>query len=182
MAYIYCADIWCDECGADICERIKREVHAPKHPDDEHTYDSDEYPKHADDDAESDCPQHCAAGSDCFNAIVLSDGGKVGCLIGNVLTQEGVKYVRDEILDDLQQLNPGDDPAKSGRVTLEIWLKEFADYDILEELDFSEVFDKMSDALSNGGDEQNKTLAEIHNKVCSRRIIPWGEDSFVYIE
>ena len=45
MSYIYLADVWCDDCGRAICKRLKREGNAPANPDDEWTFDSDEYPK-----------------------------------------------------------------------------------------------------------------------------------------
>jgi len=95
MAYIYNADIWCDSCGRDIKKHLKKEGKAPPNPRDEYSYDSDEYPKHVCDDDESDCPQHCGAGEDCLEAEVLDSGEKVGALIGDNLTTEGIEYVRD---------------------------------------------------------------------------------------
>ena len=71
MAYIYQADVWCDDCGKAICRRLKREGNAPANPDDEWTFDSDEYPKRADDDDEADTPQHCASGEHCINAVTF---------------------------------------------------------------------------------------------------------------
>lgn len=98
MAYIYQADVWCDDCGKAICKRLKAEGKAPANPADEYSYDSDEYPKRAGDDDESDSPQHCAAGEDCLNAITLPSGGKVGYLFGE-LTADGVAYVKEAIAD-----------------------------------------------------------------------------------
>jgi hypothetical protein len=74
MAYIYCADIYCDDCGKEICRNIKAEGHAPEDVNDETTFDSDEYPKYCDDDAETDSPQHCGNHADCINFIRLGDG------------------------------------------------------------------------------------------------------------
>ena len=42
LAYIYAADLWCNDCGEMIREQITREGHAPEDPNDEYTYDSDE--------------------------------------------------------------------------------------------------------------------------------------------
>jgi hypothetical protein len=84
MAYIYLADVWCDDCGRAICERLTREGKAPADPDDEWTFDSDEYPKRAGDDDEADTPQHCAAGEQCVNAVTLPGGGRVGLLVWRV--------------------------------------------------------------------------------------------------
>jgi hypothetical protein len=99
MAAIYQADVWCDDCADAIRKRLQSEGHAPPDPDDEYSYDSDEYPKHAGDDDESDTPQHCAAGESCINAVELPSGRKVGMLFGN-LTSDGVAYVRDYALHD----------------------------------------------------------------------------------
>lgn len=97
MSYIYQADVWCDDCGRAICKRLKRDGKAPADPDDEWSFDSDDYPKRAGDDEESDTPQHCAAGADCLNAIELPNG-KVGLLFGE-LTSDGVQYVKDAIAE-----------------------------------------------------------------------------------
>jgi len=99
QAYIYCADIYCEDCGKEIRENINREGLAPADPDDEHTYDSDEYPKgpYAEGGGEADCPQHCGSGAGCVNAIELSDGRKIGAWLENDLTTEGVEYVREAI-------------------------------------------------------------------------------------
>jgi hypothetical protein len=112
MAYIYQADVWCDDCGKAICEQLQKAGLAPANPADEHTFDSDEYPKRAGDDDESDSPQHCAAGEDCLNAIVLP-GGNVGFLFGE-LTAVGVEYVKEAI-------------AEGGEVA-DLWKEHYADY------------------------------------------------------
>lgn len=93
MAAIYCADVWCDECAEKIRAALRTEDAVPSDPDDEGTYDSDEYPKWMGDDEESDSPQHCASGDGCVNALALDDGCKVGCMLGS-LTEDGRAYVR----------------------------------------------------------------------------------------
>jgi len=92
MAAIYQADIWCDDCADAIRQAIQADNAAPTDPDDETGYDSDEYPKWASDDDESDAPTHCAGGSDCPNAETLPSGRKVGQLLGQ-LTTDGEEYV-----------------------------------------------------------------------------------------
>ena len=52
MAYIYNVDIFCDDCGEDICRQITEEGHAPADPEDQGSYDSDEFPKYVDGTAE----------------------------------------------------------------------------------------------------------------------------------
>lgn len=101
-AYIYAADIFCKDCGEAIRERITKEGFAPADPDDEYSYDSDEFPKgpFPDGGGEADCPQHCGAGEDCINAIELSDGWKVGCWLENELTTHGARYVKEAVESD----------------------------------------------------------------------------------
>lgn len=109
MAAIYQANIWCDDCATAIRKRLRLEGKAPEHPSDERTYDSDEYPKIASDDEESDSPQHCAAHESCLNAIELPSGRKIGMLFGN-LTSNGVTYVRETALE-------------SGGEVAELWVR-----------------------------------------------------------
>ncbi|KKM76668.1 hypothetical protein LCGC14_1377920 [marine sediment metagenome] len=98
MAAIYGADNWCDDCAEAIRDDLRAHGKAPIDPGDEHSYDSDEFPKRAGDDEESDSPQHCAAGSKCLNARRLSDGTKIGLLFGE-LTSEGIEYVKAAIAE-----------------------------------------------------------------------------------
>jgi len=98
MSHIYQADVWCDDCGRAICKRLKREGKAPADPDDEWSFDSDDYPKRAGDDEETDTPQHCAAVDHCINAVSLPNGEKVGYLFGE-LTAVGVGYVKEAVAE-----------------------------------------------------------------------------------
>ena len=94
MSFIYQADIYCNACGRAIRERLDHAGKAPADPSDEGSYDSDDYPKRAGDDEESDTPQHCAAGEKCLNAVELPSGRKVGFLFGE-LTLDGIRYVKE---------------------------------------------------------------------------------------
>ena len=113
MAYIYCAEIFCDSCGKDIRTNLDRQGLAPADPLNEWSYDSGEYPKQVDDDEESDCPQHCGSHADCLEAVTLDSGHKVGKPLGE-LTEDGVEYVREAI-------------AEGGEVA-EYWASLYADY------------------------------------------------------
>ena len=101
QVYIYCADIYCEDCGEKIRDQYSCDGLAPDDPNDETTYDSDEYPKgpYPDGGGEADCPQHCGSGAHCENAIELSDGRKIGVWLENDLTTDGVAYVRKAIQD-----------------------------------------------------------------------------------
>lgn len=89
-AYIYCADLHCADCAAKISDQLDKQGKRPEQPDDDRTFDSDDYPKHAGDDGggESDCPQHC---------------GTCGVPLNNPLTDDGVRYVLDAIRDSIAE-------------------------------------------------------------------------------
>ena len=114
--YIYAADVYCEDCGKEIRDCLIEEGKAPADPDDECSYDSDEFPKgpYPDGGGESDCPEHCGSGADCVNAIKLSDGTKIGAWLENELTIEGAKYVEEAIYN--------------GGEVAEIWAKFYCDY------------------------------------------------------
>lgn len=115
MAAIYAADVWCSDCADKIREDIHKAGTAPADPDDEHSYDSDHFPKHADDDEESDSPQHCAAGAECLNYSETSDGEKYGYFFENDLTADGDEYVKETVNENLRD-GRMDSPA------VELWM------------------------------------------------------------
>lgn len=97
--YIFQADCFCDDCGAEIKKRLDGEGKTPSDPENYRSFDSDDYPKYADDDDSSDSPQHCGSHEDCLNAEVLPSGRKIGCLISNNLTEAGVEYVKEKVAE-----------------------------------------------------------------------------------
>lgn len=95
MGYIYAADVWCDDCGEDIINILKKEGVKPN------LYDSDEWPQdYCEASERADTPQHCGAHEECFNAIELEDGRKIGMLLETQLTEEGIKYVIEHHKED----------------------------------------------------------------------------------
>jgi len=106
MAYIFQADIYCDDCGKALCESLGTKPQEP--------FDSDDYPKDVGDSGEADCPQHCANGPDCLNAVDIGSGFMVGELVSHELTMDGVEYVKEAIDDDW--------------TCADYWRQEFADY------------------------------------------------------
>jgi hypothetical protein len=90
--YIYAADCYCEKCG----EALKQLLPKPKKPDDENTFDSDEYPKgpYSNGGGESDSPQHCGSGEECLDATII-DGEKHGCFLENDLTEDGQKSLQE---------------------------------------------------------------------------------------
>ena len=83
MAYVYQADLYCEDCGNKIKQQLDAEGKSPESPEDEYTFDSDEYPKgpYGEGGGEADSPHHCA-----------------GCqkFLDNPLTSEGYNYVREQ--------------------------------------------------------------------------------------
>lgn len=82
--YVYAADLHCTRCGEKLREDLTREGRAPADPEDEKSYDSDNFPKgpYADGGGESDAPQHC---------------GTCGRFLGNPLTADGVAYLKEAL-------------------------------------------------------------------------------------
>ena len=95
--YIYQAALYCEHCGKEIRQRLMAEGKAPANPEDEYTYDSDDFPKgpYPDGGGEADCPQHC----DSCNAF-----------LENELTTQGQEYVTEKFLEYLTCFN-GDESA-----------------------------------------------------------------------
>lgn len=118
MAAIYQADIYCTDCGNLIRKELDAANKTPEEPDDERSYDSDDYPKSCGDDEESDSPQHCGSGETCVNAIELSDGRKIGCFVSDSLTDYGVEYVKEAIAADKKKKNE----------VVQLWADHFSDY------------------------------------------------------
>lgn len=128
MVYMYQAALWCDSCANEIKGRLTREGKAPEDPDDDTSFDSDEFPKYVGTTGgESDTPDHCDAGADCLEAEELSDGTKVGALLTEELTTDGAEYVKQAV-------------AEGGLCAVEIWKPAFdwLDYDEGDEGDEEE--------------------------------------------
>jgi|SRR5580704_7194736 hypothetical protein len=96
MGYIYQADVWCNKCGEHIKAELEREGKAPEDPENESSFDSDDYPKHYDaENEESDGPENCADGR-CGGT---TGGRSWGTFLQNQLTQEGYRYLKS-MLDE----------------------------------------------------------------------------------
>lgn len=80
---MYCAALYCEDCGEDIRKQLDAEGKAPADRDDESSFDSDQYPKgpYGDGGGEADTPQHCDS---------------CGLFLENPLTPDGDAYVREK--------------------------------------------------------------------------------------
>lgn len=103
--YAYNAELYCDDCGARLADLASEDM-------------SDDYPVSARE-SESDSPNHCASGAYCLNALDLTAYGlaedaplfgaetrKIGALIEEDLTEDGVAYVREMIECDPEDCTP----------------------------------------------------------------------------
>jgi|SRR5882724_1487903 len=99
--YIYRADVYCDDCGDKIKDRLDQKLDPKGQPGE--TYkdtdngESDSYPQYVEE-GESDSPSHCAAGEDCENAVGAGDM-RVGCILGWI-TDAGRDYVIERLADE----------------------------------------------------------------------------------
>lgn len=132
MAYIYCATLYCDACGADLARTVPFPDDAQRG--DGSTWDSDDYPKSVGNPGESDSPTHCDATHDCLGDNVdlrawgLKDSDplygaecpRIGELVGDDLTPDGVDYLR-ELLGDCES-------TPYQRALHAFWSSAFSDY------------------------------------------------------
>ncbi len=127
MAGIYCAERYCDECTEHLRKLLKAADKVPEHPEDSRTYDSNEYPKDADDDETGDTPDHCTMGVGCLDPLIY-EGENYGHFFGNALTEAGVKYVADYVRDDVAA-------GRSDSIACKVWLPHYiSDYPELKGL------------------------------------------------
>lgn len=78
-AFIYQAALLCEDCGEARRAALKAGGRSPENPNDESSYDSNDYPKGPFDAGESDSPDHC---------------DHCGAFLENPLTPDGVTYVK----------------------------------------------------------------------------------------
>ncbi len=83
-AYIYQADLYCEDCIIQIKGSLRDRELEPPNPENEHSFDSDDYPKgpYPNGGGEADSPQHC---------------GSCGLFLENPLTMEGELYVENAV-------------------------------------------------------------------------------------
>jgi hypothetical protein len=110
-AYVYAAELLCETCGLAQRELIAKDDPAsvPADPDNEHSYDSGDYPKGPYDGGggEADTPQHCGQCSD---------------FLENDLTSEGRRYTAETIVRALAAV------AETGKKSASPALITWADF------------------------------------------------------
>jgi hypothetical protein len=129
--YVYRADTYCDSCGEAIAAQLTREGLAPLDPTDEHTYDSDSFPKGSYPEEATDGPDHCASDA-CLEAVELGAYGlgedaplvgaetrTVGALLSDGLTEHGAAYLAEMLAES--------DLTPYQRALHAFWREAFAD-------------------------------------------------------
>ena len=118
-AYVYKADLLCEDCGEKIRAELTKAGKAPANPNNEHSYDSDDFPKgpYPDGGGEDDTPQHCGMDLDCVNA---DEYGSM--FLENPLTEDGYAYVKAAC----KEAHVNEDGVS---VALDIWA-DFYDIDL----------------------------------------------------
>lgn len=119
--FIYCADIYCEDCGRQIRRDIKEST-SPTDLDLIEREDSDSWPQgpYPDGGGEADCPQHCGSHGECLNAITLEDGTKIGAMLDNPLTIHGIEYVKEAIKENKES-------GRGNKEVLDLWVDHYGD-------------------------------------------------------
>lgn len=99
--YMYCAELFCDECGLQLIQDLEESFTL-------NNGDSDTFPQPATDNQEADYPLHCASFENCKDPIDLTQYGLhpiarlhgsevrlIGCILSDQLTDEGVRFLKE---------------------------------------------------------------------------------------
>ena len=97
--YMFQGSLYCEDCGRDIQDNLRKKGKAPKDEDDEESFDSNDFPKgpFSGGGGEADTIHHCDNNGECLNAIKLPCGSKIGAWLGNDLTEEGDRWLTESI-------------------------------------------------------------------------------------
>jgi len=115
-AYVYAADLYCEDCGRAIQDEIHDEIATKGSTDDSEDYPQGPYP---DGGGEADGPAHCGSNEGCLNAMTIEDQ-RIGVWLGNPLTAEGVTYL-------LEMIN-APNPSPYQRALHDFWRRVYSDY------------------------------------------------------
>jgi hypothetical protein len=108
--YIYQAELWCNACGEKIQKDLIASGKAPADTENEHSFDSDDFPKYAWN-GDTDSPNHCPSGDTCLgDAVDLGKWGLgkkaklygsetrvIGELLDESLTSDGVEFIKETL-------------------------------------------------------------------------------------
>jgi len=83
--FIYRAALYCEDCGKAIRKQLVDAGQTPDNPDNESSYNSDDFPKgpYPNGGGESNRPQYCSSNDQCINVVTLQSGHKIGAMLEN---------------------------------------------------------------------------------------------------
>lgn len=105
-AYVYQADLLCEDCALKIRRSLDRKNQKTLDDDERQRLceegDSNTYPQgpYSDGGGESDSFHFCGSGPKCVNAVEI-DRKKIGCPLGNPLTRDGAVHLRSTIVENV---------------------------------------------------------------------------------
>jgi len=122
-AYMFQGSLYCEDCGRDIQDTLRKKGKAPENEDNEESFDSDDFPKgpFSGGGGEADSIHHCDSNGECLNAIKLPCGSKIGAWLGNDLTSEGDEWLAGSIRESIFK-----DDAH-GRQVNRLWRLKYSD-------------------------------------------------------
>lgn len=131
--YMFQADLYCEDCGRDIQDRLRKKGKVPEDENDEESFDSNYFPKgpFGDGGGEADSPFHCGSHEGCLNAIKLPCGSKIGAWLGNPLTNDGIEQLSSTILQDLLGAKKGSHSQQVGRLWSYLYRDQLSETDHL---------------------------------------------------
>ncbi|TXI90582.1 MAG: hypothetical protein E6Q36_01240 [Chryseobacterium sp.] len=98
ILFMYKAALYCEDCGKRLRADLDKQGKKPADPNDETSYDSDDYPKECLS-GESDTIDFCDSGERCTDPLELKNGFKVGCYLDQDLTDQGVVSLRESLAE-----------------------------------------------------------------------------------
>jgi hypothetical protein len=135
--YMFQGALYCEDCGQNIQNKIRKENRTPEDEDDETSFDSDDFPKgpFSNGGGEADNPQHCDSQKACLNAIELPCGSKIGAWLGNPLTNDGINYLTNSILEDSLTRKNSQHSLQVARLWSYLYRNQLSEWDSLQELE-----------------------------------------------
>jgi hypothetical protein len=121
--YMFQGSLYCEDCGRDIQDTMRKTDRSPPDEHDEESFDSNDFPKgpFGDGGGEADSIHHCDSNETCLNAVELPCKSKIGAWLGNSLTSDGDEWLASSIRESIFR-----DDAH-GRQVNRLWRIKYSD-------------------------------------------------------
>jgi len=152
--FVYRGDLVCEDCAAKIVEKLDEQGV-------ENDGDSDTYPQgpHGDGGGEADSANFCGMHRNCVNAVNVV-GTKIGCPLGNPLTSEGARAVRDTVRRDL--LSTKKYGRMIGRLIRQVWRDYVSNEECIGPAVVPPTFPSSLKKLLMDYSRKNRSVVEAH--------------------